>query len=196
MIDTAVNESGSPEKNFEDTYYEGTLYELWKYKSLRWNLLITTVAWMVVTVGYYCVNLMLKYLAGNLFMNSYTTALGEIVGKLSGGFVIYTIGLKRMYLVAFGLAILGSILMIAFAEYGALTPYCVFLSKFGYSMGFLGVYFNIILLFPTILKSSSMGFCNVLGRIAGVFAPFIAELVPPVNLLILLAMTVLALGLS
>ena len=101
-----------------------------------------------------------------------------------------------MYLVAFGLAAIGGILMILFAEYGALTPYLVFLSKFGYSMGFLGVYFNIILLFPIILKSSAMGFCNIFGRLAGIFAPFIAELVPPINLLILLAVTFLALCLT
>ena len=176
--------------------YEGKLYELFKYKSLRCNLLITTVAWMVMTLGYYIINLVLKYLNGNIFTNSYTTACGEIIGKLTAGFCIIRIGLKKMYLLAFGLAILGAVLMIVFAEYGTLIPYCVFISKLGYSMGFVGCYFNIVLLFPTILKSSSMGFCNIFGRIAGIFAPFIAELVPPINLLILLACTAIALLLS
>ena len=180
----------------EEISYEGKLYELWVYRSLRWNLLITTVAWMVITTGYYAINLLLKYLAGNIFLNSYTTAAGEIVGKAAGGFVIVCIGLKRMYLVSFSLAILGCIGMIVFAEYGSLTPYCVFISKLGYCMSFLGVYYNIILLFPTILKSSSMGFCNFFGRVAGIFAPVIAELVPPVNLLILLAGTAVTLILS
>ena len=73
-----------------------------------------------------------------------------------------------------------------------MTPYLVFVTKFGQSMGFVGVYFNIVLLFPTILKSSSMGFCNLLGRIAGICAPLIAELPPPTNLIILLIGTIIA----
>ena len=158
--------------------------------------MITTICWMIVTIGYFLVNLLLKYLAGNIFLNAYTTASGEIIGKLTAGFFIFTLGLKRMYLVAFGLCILGTVLMIAFQNYGSVTPYCVFVSKFGYSMSFVGVYFNIILLFPTILKSSSMGFCNLFGRIAGICGPFIAELPPPLNLVILLVCTILAIILS
>ena len=146
-----------------------------------------------MTIGYFLVNLLLKYLAGNIFTNSYTTGCGEIAGKLTAGFMIYKFGLKKMYLLALGLGVTGLLLMIAFINYGSLTPYLVFLTKFGYSMGFVGVYFNIVLLFPTILKSSSMGFCNLLGRIAGICAPIIAELPPPTNLIILLTVTVFAL---
>ena len=147
---------------------------------------------MIITLAYYSLNLFLKYVAGNLFTNNYTTAAGEIAGKLSAGLVISAIGLKRLYLVAFGLGMLGALVMIVFSEYGSVIPYCLFVSKFGYSMAFLGVYFNIILLFPTILKSSSMGFCNIFGRIAGIFAPFIAEATPPINLWTLFGCTVLA----
>ena len=94
---------------------------------------------------------------------------------------------------AFGLGISGLLLMLVFINFGEMTPYLVFVTKLGYSMGFVGVYFNIVLLFPTILKSSSMGFCNFLGRIAGICAPLIAELPPPTNLIILLVVTVIAL---
>ena len=121
---------------------------------------------------------------------------GDIIGKLTAACIIAKIGLKRMYLVSFGLAILGCFIMILFSEYGQLTPYCVFTSKLGYGMAVLGGYVNIVILFPTILKSSSMGFCNFFGRIAGIFAPFIAEATPPINLLTLLGMTVLSLCLS
>ena len=146
-----------------------------------------------MTIGYFMVNLLLKYLAGNIYTNSYTTACGEIIGKLTAGFVIYRFGLKRLYMGAFTLGIIGLLLMIIFINYGSLTPYLVFMTKFGYSMGFVGVYFNIVLLFPTILKASSMGFCNLLGRIAGICAPLIAEVPPPTNLIILLVATVIAL---
>ena len=74
----------------EDILYEGHLYELWKYRSLKINLFITTVLWMVLTVGYYELNLLLKYLEGNMFINSYTLASGEILAKLAPSIVHFT----------------------------------------------------------------------------------------------------------
>ena len=58
LIATAVNED--EDERSSSIQYEGKLIELWKYRSLRCNLFITMVAWMVVTMGYYMVNLMLK----------------------------------------------------------------------------------------------------------------------------------------
>ena len=184
---------GESERSGRAVQYEGKLSELCKYQTLRVNLIITTLKWVVMTIGYFMVNFLLKYLAGNIYTNSYTTGCGEIVGKLTAGYMIYRFGLKKLYLVAFGLGIAGLLLMLAFINFGAMTPYLVFVTKFGYSMGFVGVYFNIVLLFPTILKSSSMGFCNLLGRIAGMCAPIIAELPPPINLIIWLVATIIAL---
>ena len=151
---------------------------------------------MVLTVGYYELNLLLKYLEGNMFVNSYTLASGEIIAKLCGGLIMSMVGLKRLHYLAFGFATVGTLFMAIFYKTGAFTPYLIFFTRFGIGMGWLAVYFNIVLLFPTILKSSSAGIASFFGKMAGILVPFIAELVPPLNILVLLACTVLALCLS
>ena len=173
--------------------YEGKLSELILYRTLRINLVITTVLWMVLTIGYYVLNLILKYLEGDMFMNSYTLAIGEIIAKLSGGLILAVLGLKRLHLLAFTFATVGCLLMAVFYKVGALTPYLIFFTRFGIGMGWIAVYFNIILLFPTVLKSTSAGIASIFGKAAGILAPFIVELVPPFNLLVLLGCTILAL---
>ena len=101
------------------------------YYTLRVNLIITTYKFVLTTVAYFTVNLLLKYLAGDIYTNSYTAAGGEIIGKLTSGYMIYNFGLKRMYQIAFTLSISGLLLMIIFIDRGALTPYLIFMTKFG-----------------------------------------------------------------
>ena len=168
----------------EELLYEGKLYELWKYRSLRINLFITTVLWIVLTIGYYELLLLLKYLEGNMFVNSYTLASGEIIAKLSGGLILTMTELKRLHYISFGFAATGTFLMVLFYKVGVFTPYLIFFTRFGIGMGWLAVYFNIVLLFPTILKSSSAGIASFFGKLSGILVPYIAELVPPFNILI------------
>ena len=77
-----------------------------------------------------------------------------------------------------------------------ITAILLFATIFGFAMGFLGCYMSGVLLFPTVLKTSSMGFCNVFARIGGIIAPFVAELEQPINLIILIASAVCACAIS
>lgn len=180
----------------EELLYKGNLIELCKYSSLRINLLITTVFLIVLTMGYAELNLLLKYLKGDMFINAYTLASGEIIAKLSGGLILSFTGLKGLHNLSYGFLSLGALLMVIFYQVGAATPYLVFFTRFGIGMGWLAVYFNFVFLFPTVLKSSSAGIATFFGKLTGIIVPFIAEMEPPWNISVLLIVSVVAFSLS
>ena len=67
------------------------------------------------------------------------------------------------------------------------------IAKFGFSQAFVAAYLSIVLIYPTILASTAMGVCNLLARTSSVMAPIVAEVEAPINLLILLSITGVAL---
>ena len=115
-----------------------------------------------------------------------------MIGSIFGGTVLSYLGLKKLFLFGFALASVGSLLLTIFSQMGNITALLLFLTIFGFAMGFLGCYMNIVLLFPTVLKTSTMGLVNFFARLAGVFAPVVAELEEPINLIILVASAVFA----
>ena len=115
-----------------------------------------------------------------------------MIGSLVGGAVLSLLGLKKLFLFGWTLASIGSILLTIFTNLGNITALLLFITIFGISFAFLGCYMSPVLLFPTILKSSSMGFCNFFGRLAGIFAPLVAELEQPINFIILIGTSIIA----
>ena len=67
------------------------------------------------------------------------------------------------------------------------------IAKFGFSQAFVASYLSVVLLYPTVLASTAMGFCNFFARVASILAPLVAEVKAPVNLLIMLAIAGVAL---
>lgn len=118
-----------------------------------------------------------------------------MIGSIGGGTILSLLGLKKLFLFGFILASIGSILLTIFSQMDnmeGMTAAMLFIVIFGFAMGYLGCYMSNVLLFPTILKTSSMGFCNFFARIGGILAPLVAELDQPINLVILVISAVLA----
>ena len=89
---------------------------------------------MVTSFGYYTLTYVLKYLGGDIFINSYTSALAEVIAKLSAGALVLKTGLNRLFLVAFSLGTLGALLLcFSGQEGGTFVAISVFIAKFGFS---------------------------------------------------------------
>ena len=132
----------------------------------------------------------LKYMPGDIFYNTYAFAFSGFFGSITGSPLLACVGLKRLFLIGFVMGSVGSLLMTFYSQAGNLTAAFLLLTTFGYAFSFLGCYMGIALVFPTVLKSSAMGFVNFFARLAGVFAPVVAEVRPPINLIILVASSV------
>jgi len=176
--------------------YEGKMSELWYYKPLRYNLFVLMLCWMACSFGFYMLTFVLKYLNGSIFVNAYASSFAEIIGKLSTIFFLQYTSLKRVFLISFSLATVGTFLLILFSDNDLWIPVILLIAKFGFSQAFVAAYLSIVLLYPTVLASTAMGVCNLLARVATIMAPIVAEVKAPLNLVILLAIAVLALLVS
>lgn len=176
--------------------YEGKIWELWHYKSLRYNLFVLVFCWMACSFGFYMLNFVLKYLQGSIFFNAYASSVAEIVGKLSTIIVLHYTSLKRTFFISFTLALFGTILLILFSQKSAWIPVMLLIAKLGFSQAFVAAYLSIILIYPTILASTAMGICNLLARVSSVMTPIVAEIEAPINLVILVSIAGVALTAS
>jgi sugar phosphate permease len=96
-------------------------------------------------------------------------------------------GLKQAYTLAFLLATAGA-LMVIFADGKVESPvllgFFLFLAKLGVSIGMLANYLVIMQLFPTLFTGTVAGVCNFIARMGAIFAPLVAEVVPPYPMII------------
>ena len=156
--------------------------ELCHYRDLRINLLVLIVCWMSCSFGFYMLAYVIKYLNGNIFLNAYSVSAGEIIGKLSTIPLLRCISLKQVFLVAFGMSTLGTLLLILFRDADSWMPLILIVARFGFSQAFVASYLSFILVYPTILTSTAIGIAVTMSKLATIFAPVIAEIQTPKNL--------------
>ena len=106
---------------------------MWQYKALRNNLIVICFLWASSSFGYYTLAFALKYLSGSIFLNAYSSAAGEIVGKLSVIPVLRCTSLKGVFLVAFGIATIGTLLLVIFSQTVMWVPFMLMFARFGFS---------------------------------------------------------------
>jgi len=150
-------------------------------KALLCNLILMTIFWTTGSFNYYIMTFYLKYIPGNIFVNTSLSCTAEIIAYICSGFVMNLFGVKLAYMISFILAAVGGILLVIFfnAE-GALIATFVLFAKFGISFAFNISYLATPKMFPTILTSTAFGICNVFARFATILSPLIAELPDPV----------------
>ena len=101
-------------------------------------------------------------------------------------------GLKPIFAFCFIIAFVGSVALIFVTDANDwILSIMVMVAKFGISIGWVGVYMGMILLFKTTLVGAAMGCCNVLCRLAAMGAPMIAELEAPLPMMSIAVLTII-----
>lgn len=154
------------------------------------------VCWMSTSFGFYMLAYVLKYLNGSIFLNAYSSSAGEIIGKLSTIPLLRCISLRQVFLIAFTMASGGTLLLLIFRDAEGWIPMILVIARFGFSQAFVASYLSFILVYPTILTSTAIGIAVTMSKCATIFAPVIAEVESPKNLIILLSISVTALIVS
>ena len=83
---------------------------------LRLNLFVLMLCWIACSFGFYMLSFVLKYLNGSIFLNAYSSSFAEIVGKTSTMLVLKCTSLKRVFLISFGLSLVGIFLLILLSQ--------------------------------------------------------------------------------
>lgn len=75
------------------------------------NLVVLTILWSVSVFDYYLINFQMKHIRGNLFLNSISSSIFEVIALAVGGLMAKFFGTKRSFIGSFALTILGSLLI-------------------------------------------------------------------------------------
>jgi Na+/melibiose symporter-like transporter len=129
---------------------EGTnIRELCNNKNLRNNLIFSSVIWCALIVNYYIVAFYLKYFPGDIYQNSLTMALSDILSYLISGYVLKLCGLKRSVVISLSTAGSGAVLYLFFHMHLTWIPVFIILCRAGNSMLLNIMYQTNNTLFPT-----------------------------------------------
>ena len=152
-------------------------------KVILLNIVLMVILWSVSSLDYYLITFFMKYIPGNLFVNTSVSTTSELVAYIFSGFVYNAVGGKKAFVISFALSAIGGFLIAFVPATGLTIASFVLLAKFGISFAFNLVYLITPTLFPTELTTTAFGICNVFARFSTILSPILAELALPTPML-------------
>jgi len=146
---------------------------------------VILTSWIVSSFDFYLINTLIKYLPGNIFENALTTNLADIPIVVLTGVIYQKLGIKISLCLAFSAAALGGLCILLFSSASPdLVPYMLLFSKGGVKLTFLVCFFANSQIFPAIFAGTAFGICNAGAKIATIASPYMAEVDPPVPMIV------------
>lgn len=145
--------------------------ELFRNKRHLANVLVLLFLWIAASFDYFLINFQMKYIDGDIYVNTIVSSVSEVIAYLISGALYSTLGPKISFIGSFSIAIVGSVFYVIFGEaHKTLIPVMILGSKFGISGAFNLVYLANSL-FPPIYASTTFGIFNIFARLASMLAP-------------------------
>ena len=130
---------------------------------------------MASAFNYFLINFRMKYLPGNIFINTTVASSSEIVAYILGGISYQKIGIRFTLITAFLISCLGSISLIIWGNYVDYVPLMILATRVGVSATFNICYLANAQLFPSIFAGTAIGICNIFAKMSTILAPMLAE---------------------
>lgn len=128
----------------------------------------------------------LKYLPGDIYNNSLSSAGTDLIASLVGGAMYTRLGIKKSFTLLWTISTLGGVIIIFLGNNATFAmPIFVVITKFGISACFIIVYVATVDVFPTLFAATALGFCNFFARVLTIVAPQVAERPPPLPMIVL-----------
>lgn len=163
-----LNESEQVEEN-EDQVVDNDIIR---------NLLCCIIIWTSGSFNYYLIAYQLKYIQGDLYINTIVSSTSEVCAFIFSGVLINKYGIKKTLIGSNLLAIVGMSALNLDLQSQILLPLCILGSKFGVACAFNVAFVSNQQLFPVSFVATSMGYCNIFSNVGTIFAPYVAELKP------------------
>ena len=80
------------------------------------NLLVLLFLWVVASFDYFLINFQLKYIEGDVYVNTIVSSVSEVCAYIISGALYEIIGPKISFVASFIIAIIGSVFYIIFGE--------------------------------------------------------------------------------
>ena len=145
------------------------------------NLIVMVALWIITLVDYGMINIYLKHLPGNRYLNFTTSGVSEIFAHSIVGAFFVQLTPRWTFFIGFAVSLCGAIPLVWQEQFesGALISMFVLLAKFGISMAMCGCYVSTPFIFPILLSGTAFGICNIFGRFFAIASPYIAEFKVP-----------------
>ncbi|CDW72064.1 organic cation [Stylonychia lemnae] len=203
LDDQEISQSEQKEKLLQNQYLNPTIQPVKKVekvqrlineKIFRNNLLIMIFSWSTASFGFYLIpyflssiNTLLHENRYNVFELAIASSISEILANVFCYVITSIFPNKKSLILSYILAFFGS-MGFWVAKDTVLSSsnilYYVLFSKFGITVAFDVTYVIMGELFPTLLKATAFGICNVIARFITILAPRIALLPQPYPMLI------------
>jgi hypothetical protein len=162
------------------------------------NLIILIYLWVAASFNLYMIGFYMKYVSDNLFVSTLISCLGDLPLSVAGGFTYHHLGPRKAMAIFLSVAIFGGISLStwATADTGvatAIISILVLLTRSGIKATFDSCYLANSTIFPAIFAGTAFGFCNLGAKIVTIFSAPMAELQPPVPMIILSCLAATAL---
>jgi len=147
--------------------------------------------WSAVSFCYYMIIFQLKYIPGNIYINSMSSALSEMVANILAGFLYKYLGAKKSFIVCFCVALVGgSLILFMGVDNTTWVPIFIIFAKGGIAANFVIVYIASAEIFPVLFSATALGICNFFARFLTILAPFVAELDPPTPMAVFCSLSI------
>lgn len=156
------------------------------------NLLVMTYMWAACSFTYYMILIYVKYLPGNIYINTIASGFSEVLAYAVAGAIYSRMGIKITFTALFALSAVGGLLILFFGNLSdILMAVFVVIAKFGISGGFTILYVCTNDVFPVLFCASALGITNFSSRFLTIFSAEIAEVPPPIPMILFTGLSVL-----
>ena len=142
------------------------------------RLTLTGFLWFAANMCYYGIHFTMSNLHGNIHLNFFLLVLAEISANLFTHLVALPYFGRRLSLFVF-LLLCSAVLILSSLvprSFNVLRIILTLVGKFAATSNFNSIYFYTCELFPTKVRSTSLGVCCTLGRLGGMMSVFLAQL--------------------
>lgn len=180
-FDNGLTEITSLKEDYRKVVYDVT--DLFKYKSIRLLSICNVYLWIMSGFSFYGILLNLEGLTGDIYIDSIVSYSAEFIAEILSGFIADKYGRKPTLLWSFIMATVASLLFsFSFNLYFSIT--LLFFICIGIASAFNILYIYSAEMYPTNIKSLSVGIFFLFNRISAGIVPFILTLISNVILII------------
>ena len=151
------------------------------------NLLVFIYLMSAASFDFYLINFYLKYIPGNIFINTIVSSASSSASCYIAGIIIIKMGSRNGMCVAFTMCFLSGIVLLISESGGddstlmiSAIPFAVLSAQFGASCAFGMLYMCTLQFFPSQFLGTVFGVCNVTARSITILSPMVAEADHPI----------------
>ncbi|GMT16758.1 hypothetical protein PFISCL1PPCAC_8055, partial [Pristionchus fissidentatus] len=153
------------------------LGELWEHKRIMFYTVLTSGLWVADTFIYFGLSFYSTNLSGSIYVNYCCIGAAEIPAYFLLFFFIKKYSRRNVMMITHFLSAVSFVVIVFLPEDSLWTHLCWYSGKMIISISFMTVYVAASEIFPTNIRNSTLGICEMVSRIGGILSPYVATLV-------------------